>query len=482
VECTPDDQATTTVASAPSTADDQAATTSSAGRCLQFGDLPVITRLGDHANGDALDESLIVDYEISDVSEHEEGEVVTTFGGTAEEWAAYEENLGRFAPVRLHELERNPSAAMVLIYRTEEEEEEARMNAAREREPVVVTNHETGLGQVPRVAQRPAYALPEMPPPSGWPAGNTPENLLAKARVRFEQFDVTFQVWRGSRLRDDSGVARAHPIPVLLFDGETEAEYEAAFLASIRKVGRDGTVREVATDPQGERSQRMQFAMRRMWEYRERAGVKPPACASTSRGRKRVTSEGQSPPPAPQRQQRGLARPQEGVWQAPMSSAPVRSLSTSPNSEVGRAVALRAAGTQRGSVPPRDYRSAAPVVLANAMPATGAQPSVPSSALDFVAQLVQQNSRAIGSLERELAAQRDRHEREYSALRLKYEELETLVHDQRVARAEEHRLAKTFHARYAPRVKALWKHQSVLDDHVGAEGDQRLGDWDSCPQ
>jgi hypothetical protein len=45
-ESTPDDQATATVASATSTAGDQAATTSSAGRGLQFGDLPVITRLG----------------------------------------------------------------------------------------------------------------------------------------------------------------------------------------------------------------------------------------------------------------------------------------------------------------------------------------------------------------------------------------------------------------------------------------------------
>ena len=83
-----------------------------------------------------------------------------------------------------------------------------------------------------------------MPPPEHWPAGSAPANLLAKARLAFAEYDRSFHAWREKKLRDTFGAKRVHPIPVLLYPGETEEEYEAAFIASLRRVGPDGTVRD----------------------------------------------------------------------------------------------------------------------------------------------------------------------------------------------------------------------------------------------
>jgi hypothetical protein len=423
-----------------------------------------------------FDETMAVDYEPSP-SDADEGEIdeVTTFSGTDEEWRAFRENRAQASLVELHELERNPSAANVSAYRTEGENDALRaVNAC---EPVVITNHETGLEPD---AERPR-SLPMMPPPVQWPAGTTRENLLAKARVKYEDYDLAFRADREKRLRDAHGVPRVHPIPVLLFDGETEDEYEAAFIASIRKTGRDGTVREVSTDPQGERSQRMQFAAHRMWDYRARRGLQPPPRVGPPRAaKKRSTADAsRSPPPAPQRQQLGRERPQAGVQQAPTSSAQGYSLSTSPSRGSYHAGASRSAGVQHGSVARRDDLSAAPAAHAYAAPA----PSVAaSSSHDVLISMVHQGARAIGALERELDALRQRYDQDVSALSQKCEDLEADVHRLKTSAADEHARSKQFYARYAPRVKALWQHQSVLDDCAGVDDDQRLANWDTDPQ
>lgn len=428
------------------------------------------------AVGASKDETTAVDHEPS-LSDAEEGEIdgVTIFNGTEEEWRAFRENRAQATLVELHELERDPSAANVSAHRTEEESDALR--AVNAREPVVITNHETGLEPD---AERPR-SLPMMPPPEQWPAGTTRENLLAKARVQFEDYDLAFRADREKRLRDAHGVPHVHPIPVLLFDGETEADYEAAFIASIRRTGRDGTAREVSADPQGERSQRMQFAAHRMWDYRARRGVQPPPRVGPPRAaKKRSTADaGRSPPPAPQRQQLGRERPQAGVQQAPTSSAQGYSLSTSPSRGSCHAGASRSASVQHDSVARRDYQSAAPVAHAYAAPALSV---AASSSHDVLISMVHQGARAIGALERELDALRQRYDRDVSALSQKCEDLEADVHRLKTSAADEHARSKQFYARYAPRVKALWQHQSVLDDCAGVDDDQRLANWDTDPQ
>jgi hypothetical protein len=384
-----------------------------------------------------VDETTAVDYEPS--PSDSEVDEVTTFSGTEEEWRAFRENRAQASFLELHELELAPSAANVSIYRTGEENDALR--AVNEREPVVVTNHETGLEPV---AER-SHSLPMMPPPEQWPAGTSSENLLAKARVRFEDYDLAFRADREKRLRDARGVPRVHPIPVLLFDGETEGEYEAAFTASIRKPGRDGTIREVSSDPQGERSQRVQFAARRMWDYRARRGLQPPPRVVPPRAaKKRSTADAsRSPPPAPQRQQLSRERPQGGVQQAPMSSAQDCSLSTLPSRGSFHAGALRSADSQRDSVAHRDDQSAASVARAFAAPA---QSVAASSSHDVLISMVHQSAKAIGALERELDALRQRYDRDVSALSQKYEDLEAQVYLLKTSAADEHARSKQFYA------------------------------------
>lgn len=448
----------------------------SQGSNMQFGNSPTITRLGGRAN-DEEDETTAVDYEPSP-SDVEEGEFdeVTTIRGTEEEWRALRESRAQLSPIELHELERNPSSANVSAFRTEEEVDALR--AVNAREPVVVTNHETGLE--PIAVRQHTHGLPIMPPPEQWPAGNAPKNLLAKARLAFADYDRSFHAWREKKLRDASGAKRVHPIPVLLFTGETEEQYEAAFIASLRRVGPDGTVREVSTDPQGERSQRLQFALGRMSEYRAHEGLLPPQRAAPMRAaRKRSTVDAnRSPPPAPQRLQLGRERPQVVARQAPMSSAQGYSLSTSPSSGVDLAGASRLATAPRGSVARRDDQSAVPAALAGAALAHVAA----FGSHDVLATMILQSSRAIGALEGELASLRQHYDQQLSALSQKCEELEADVHRLKTSAADEHSRAKAFHARYAPRVKALWQNQSVLDVCAGVQDDQRFGDWDNDPQ
>ncbi|KAF1319005.1 hypothetical protein FI667_g13398, partial [Globisporangium splendens] len=403
------------------------------------------------AVGASEDETTAVDHEPSP-PDAEEGEV-TTFNGTEEEWRAFRENRAQATLVELHELERNPSAANVSAHRTEEESDALR--AVNAREPVVITNHETGLEPD---AERPR-SLQVMPPPEQWPAGTTRENLLAKARVQFEDYDLAFRVDREKRLRDAHGVPHVHPIPVLLFDGETEADYAAAFITSIRRTGRDGTARE--------------FAARRMWDYRARRGVQPPPRVGPPRAAKKRSNAdaGRSPPPAPQRQQLGRERLQAGVQQAPTSSAQGYSLSTSPSRGSCHTGASRSASVQHDSVARHDYQSAAPVAHAYVAPALSV---AASSSHDVLISMVHQGARATGALERELDTLRQRYDRDVSALSQKCEDLEADVHRLKTSAADEHARSKQFYARYAPRVKALWQHQSVLEDCAGVDDDQRL--------
>lgn len=465
----------------------------------QVHDKPVVKRLGSTVFDEGEDASLAVDYEHSDNSDLEEGEMVTR-NGTDEDWSVYDEYRPLLDKGELHELERNPgSAALISSLRTEEENERiaARAGAAAAAsEPVVVTNHETGLEPDPSFAPRReiVYTIPEMQPPERWPAGNSAANLLAKARMHFTDWDTKFKSWRGEKKRDPNGVLRVHPIPILLFFDETEEEYEEKFLAHIR-TDKNGEPRGVSSSAQGERSQRMQFAVDRMNAYRKDEGIAPLVGAPTMRGRKRTTPETRSPPPAPQRQPPCPGRLGGGAQQVPKNSAREHSLSISPDRGFDHSVALSAAGAQRGNASRRDYQSAAPAALAIAAPIAVAQTPVSmvvSPALaptDLLVQMVQQNTKTIGSLEHRLAALQEAHGQSVSAwsqkhaeLSQKYEELESALFAEREARAEEHRNAKLFHARYAPRVKALWHHQRSVDQAAGVSGEERLGAWDNDPQ
>lgn len=403
-------------------------------------------------------------------SSEEEGEVRTTYGGTAEDWEAFNESREQRELVMLDPFERMSSEHVVSLLRTEEERDAAMAVAASE--PTVVTNHESGLE--PIVSCERTYSLRSMPPASEWPSGNTRTALLAQARVRFEDYDHSFLEDRERRLCDERGVPRVHPIPVVLRDGETEAEYEAAFVASITKARtrNDGVRRVVKEDAQGQRSQRIQFAVMRMREWRARTGAPQPpmrAQAQQRAARRRATAETSlSPPPAPQRQRQDPERPLGGVPQAPMSTA--RTHATSPRSACGHADALSAASAPRGSVARRDDPSAALEVHAHAAPTAGSQ--------EMLVALCTQTLRTVGALESQMASMKE----ELAALRRSHDALETQVYQLRESGAEEYQRSKHFYARYAPRVKALWGHQHVVDDYAQVPEETRLSDWDDGPQ
>jgi hypothetical protein len=114
--------------------------------------------------------------------------------------------------------------------------------------------------------------------------------------------------------------------------------------------------------------------------------------------------------------------------------------------------------------------------------AAPAQSVAASSSHDVLISMVHQSAKAIGALERELDALRQLYDRDVSALSQKYEDLEAQVHLLKTSAADEHTRSKQFYARYAPRVKALWQHQSVLDGCAGVDDDQRLANWDNDPQ
>ncbi|KAF1319685.1 hypothetical protein FI667_g12930, partial [Globisporangium splendens] len=191
---------------------------------LQFGDLPAIMPMSRAC--DAEDDTA-VDYQEYSPEEGEEGEDITVKLGSIDEWVEYEElHYGSGSP-ELHELERNPSAD-VSIYRTDEENDVAKTVKERGKGEVIITNNETGL-EPPRKGSV-HYSLPIMPPPNEWPTAKTPANLLARARVTLESYDSEFARWRVADLRGRDGALRVHPIPVILYEGETEDQYETAFI------------------------------------------------------------------------------------------------------------------------------------------------------------------------------------------------------------------------------------------------------------
>ncbi|KAF1334657.1 hypothetical protein FI667_g1433, partial [Globisporangium splendens] len=247
----------------------------------------------------------------------------------------------------LHKLERDPSAD-VSMYRTKEENDavEAVNNRKRKHE-VLITNEEAGVRAI--VHDELKYSLPEMPPPELWPAGKTASNLLARARLCARDYDAQFKNWREKRLRDENGELRIHPIPVVLFVGETEEEYDADFMSCISKI-KGGSTRTVSTDPTAQRSQRMQFAVDRVRLFRSKQGGGTPLRAGGRAGnRRQITRANDSPSVAPQRRQQDPGRLREDVQQAPTSSATHRTHATSQGSGCSTYAAAHAAGAQHGS-------------------------------------------------------------------------------------------------------------------------------------
>lgn len=455
-----------------------AATTSAGGAAATTGTATASAGDGESASADDLSGSpkapsaMTADGE-SGSSDREDGELEEVVLGTDEEWAAFRESREERAQIHLDPFERMRSEQVVASLRTGEEHD-VTMTVGES----VITNHETGLEPVAVRDRTRDNSLRVMPPADEWPVGNSDGNLLAQARVNVEDYDHSFAAER-ERARN-FGAPRVHPIPVVLYPRETQAEYEAAFRSHVEsKLLADGSRRSVYADAAAQRSQRMQFAVERVREYRKRTGaVASYARAPMAAARRRATPDvSLSPPPAPQRQRQDPARPQGGVQQAPMSSASVGTRATARGTAFGHAPSLSATATQRGSAAGQFGQSAAPVAHANAAPVQVAS-SVAVGSLDALLTLYAQSQQMIGALQSRLDAQSD----ELAKLREDHESVESRVFALEESLAEEHARSKNFHARYAPRVKALWRHQSAVEDHCGLSESQRLGDWDDDPQ
>ncbi|KAF1336863.1 hypothetical protein FI667_g42, partial [Globisporangium splendens] len=393
---------------------------------LQFGDLPVIKPM---SRASDADDDTAVDYQEYSPEEGEEEEA---------------------SPPELHELERNPSAD-VSIYRTEEENDVAKTVNEREKEEVIITNNETGLEPPPKGSVH--FSLPVMPPPKEWPTAKTPANLLARARVPLERYDSEFARWREADLRGRDGALRVHPIPVILYEGETEDQYETAFLASRTGVKRFGAARTLATDPGAQRSQRMQFAVQRVQKYRE--ATKSDDRARTSLGiNKRQMDESHSPSTHAQKRRPCRERPRGGAQQAPMSSATNRTHATSQGSGCSPCAAAHAAGARHGSGAVPAYQSAGPVAPYRA--------SASVVAPDAMVQMVHANASSLGALQQDVRALRQQYLDETSLLKQRVTALETELKEARQMLEEYHVRGKNFHARYAPRVKTLWERHNAL--------------------
>ncbi|KAF1328943.1 hypothetical protein FI667_g6309, partial [Globisporangium splendens] len=388
--------------------------------------------------------------------EGEEGEDITVKLGSIGEWVEYEElHYGSGSP-ELHELERNPSAD-VSIYRTDEEKDVAKTVKERGKEEVIITNNETGL-EPPRKAK-------------------TPANLLAQARVPLERYDSEFARWREADLRGRDGALRVHPIPVILYEDETEDQYETAFLASRTGVKRFGTARILATDPGAQRSQRMQFAVQRVQKYRE--ATKSDDRARTSLGiNKRQMDESHSPPTHAQKRRPNRERPRGGAQQAPTSSATHRTHATSQGSGCSPYAAAHAAGAQHGSGALPAYQLAGQVAPYFA--------SASVVAPDAVVQMVHANASSLGALQQAVRTLRQQYLDETSLLKQRVTALETELKEARQMLEEYHVRGKHFHARYAPRVKTLWeRHNALVSRWAASEPPDEtdvLPDWDKNPQ
>ena len=421
------------------------------------------------------DDDTAVDYQEGSPAEGEEEEDITVKRGSIDEWIDYEELRYGSANPELHELERNPSAD-VSIYRTEEENDVAKTANERGKAEVVITNNETGLEPSPNDSVH--YSLPPMPPPTEWPTAKTPANLLARARVPLESYDSEFARWREVDLRGRDGALRVHPIPVILYEGETEDQYETAFLASRTGVKRFGAVRTLATDPGAQRSQRMQFAVQRVQKYRE--ATKTVDCARTSHVvNKRQMDESRSPPTHAQKRRPCQERPRGGgAQQAPTSSATNRIHATSRGSGCSPYVAAHAAGAQHGSGAVPAYQPAGPVAPYYA--------SASVAAPDAMVQMVHANASSLGALQRDVRTLRQQYLDETSLLKQRVAALETELKEARQMLEEYHVRGKHFHARYAPRVKTLWERHNVLVSRWAAseppDETDVLPDWDKNPQ
>ncbi|KAF1319760.1 hypothetical protein FI667_g12873, partial [Globisporangium splendens] len=377
--------------------------------------------------------------------EGEEGEDITVKLGSIGEWVEYEElHYGSGSP-ELHELERNPSAD-VSIYRTDEENDVAKTVKERGKEEVIITNNETGL-EPPRKGSV-HYSLPIMPPPKEWPTAKTPANLLAQARVPLERYDSEFARWREADLRGRDGALRVHPIPVILYEGETEDKYETAFLASRTGVKRFGTARILATDPGAQRSQRMQFAVQRVQKYRE-------AIKTVDRARSShvVTS---------------------GRWTSPTRHQ--RTLKS--GDQIGNVL------EEALSRLPRALRHIVPTPLHKVVAPYFASASV--VAPDAVVQMVHANASSLGALQQAVRTLRQQYLDETSLLKQRVTALETELKEVRQMLEEYHVRGKHFHARYAPRVKTLWeRHNALVSRWAASEPPDEtdvLPDWDKNPQ
>ncbi|KAF1313491.1 hypothetical protein FI667_g17312, partial [Globisporangium splendens] len=397
----------------------------------------------------------VIDYQEYSPEEGEEEEGITVRRDSIDEWVEYEElRYGSGSP-ELHELERNPSA---------DGEGE-----------VIITNNETGLEPPPKGSVH--FSLPVMPPPKEWPTAKTPANLLARARVPLERYDSEFARWREADLRGRDGALRVHPIPVILYEGETEDQYETAFLASRTGVKRFGAARTLATDPGAQRSQRMQFAVQRVQKYRE--ATKSDDRARTSLGiNKRQMDESHSPPTHAQKRRPCRERPRGGAQQAPTSSATHRTHATSQGSGCSPYAAAHAAGAQHGSgaVPAcQSAGSAAPYFASASVVAP-----------DAMVQMVHANASSLGALQQAVRTLRQQYLDETSLLKQRVTALETELKEARQMLEEYHVRGKHFHARYAPRVKTLWeRHNALVSRWAASEPPDEtdvLPDWDKNPQ
>ncbi|KAF1325860.1 hypothetical protein FI667_g8952, partial [Globisporangium splendens] len=438
---------------------------------LQFGDLPAIKPM---SRASDADDDTAVDYQEYSPEEGEEEEGITVRRDSIDEWVEYEElRYGSGSP-ELHKLERNPSAD-VSIYRMEEENDVAKTVNEKVKGEVIITNNETGLEPPPKGSVH--FSLPVMPPPKEWPTAKTPANLLARARVPLEGYDSEFARWREADLRGRDGALRVHPIPVILYEGETEDQYETAFLASRTGVKRFGAARTLATDPGAQRSQRMQFAVQRVQKYRE--ATKSDDRARTSLGiNKRQMDESHSPSTHAQKRRPCRERPRGGAQQAPMCSATNRTHATSQGSGCSPCAAAHAAGARHGSGAVPAYQSAGPVAPYRA--------SASVVAPDAMVQMVHANASSLGALQQDVRALRQQYLDETSLLKQRVTALETELKEARQMLEEYHVRGKNFHARYAPRVKTLWeRHNALVSRWAASEPPDEtdvLPHWDKNPQ
>ncbi|KAF1315164.1 hypothetical protein FI667_g16211, partial [Globisporangium splendens] len=413
---------------------------------LRFGDLPSVKPLFARAleEEEATEEFLVVD---NDGSSLEDEGALTVKLGSIDEWVEYEELQSERHAAYLHELERDPSAD-VSMYRTKEENDavEAVNNRKRKHE-VLITNEEAGVRVI--VHDELNYSLPEMPPPELWPAGKTASNLLARARLCARDYDAQFKNWREKRLRGENGELRIHPIPVVLFVGETEEEYDADFMSCISKI-KGGSTRTVSTDPTAQRSQRMQFAVDRVRLFRSKQGGGTPLRAVVAL----VTGD------------KLLAR------------------MTVPQLRLKGVNKIRDVFAKALSRLPRALRHIVPTPLHKVVAPYFASASV--VAPDAVVQMVHANASSFGALQQAVRTLRQQYLDETSLLKQRVTALETELKEARQMLEEYHVRGKHFHARYAPRVKTLWERHNALVSRWAASNppDETdvLPDWDKNPQ